>query len=148
MSPSGLRSSPGVVTTFFPYLCSTLNLESSSIIFFFLFRHSLLLFSRVQLCVTLWTVEEPHSSGSSVHGILWARILEWVAIPFSRGSSQPRDQTRVALITGGLLTAEPPGKPKTFILCDNIFFPCHNTFHFGFVLMITSRFYSLSQSAA
>ena len=33
--------------------------------------------------------------GSSVHEILWARILEWVAIPFSRGSSQPRDQTRV-----------------------------------------------------
>ena len=29
--------------------------------------------------------------GSSVHGILWARILEWGAIPFSRGSSQPRD---------------------------------------------------------
>ena len=29
--------------------------------------------------------------GSSVHGILQARILEWVAIPFSRGSSQPRD---------------------------------------------------------
>ena len=35
-------------------------------------------------------------SGSSVHGILQARILEWVAIPFSRGSSQPRDQTQVS----------------------------------------------------
>ena len=33
--------------------------------------------------------------GSSVHGILQARILEWVAIPFSRGSSQPRDRTQV-----------------------------------------------------
>ena len=32
-------------------------------------------------------------SGSSVHGIFQARILEWVAIPFSRGSSQPRDPT-------------------------------------------------------
>ena len=73
--------------------------------------------------MTLWTVEEPHSPGSSVHGIPWARILEWVAIPFSRDSSQPRDQTRVTLITGGLFTAEPPGKPKTFILCDNIFSP-------------------------
>ena len=31
--------------------------------------------------------------GSSVHGILQARILQWVAVPFSRGSSQPRDQT-------------------------------------------------------
>ena len=36
--------------------------------------------------------------GSSVHGILQARILEWVAIPFSRRSSQPRDQTRVSCI--------------------------------------------------
>ena len=38
--------------------------------------------------------------GSSVHGILQARILEWVAIPFSRGSSQPRDQTQVSSIAG------------------------------------------------
>ena len=36
--------------------------------------------------------------GSSVHGILHARILEWVAISFSRGSSQPRDQTHVSCI--------------------------------------------------
>ena len=46
-------------------------------------------FSGVQLFVTLWTVA---SSGSSVHGILQARILEWVALPSSRGSSQTRDQ--------------------------------------------------------
>ena len=38
--------------------------------------------------------------GSSVHGILQARILEWVAISFSRGSSQPRDRTRVSCIAG------------------------------------------------
>ena len=38
--------------------------------------------------------------GSSVHGILQARILKWVAISFSRGSSQPREQTCIA---GGLL---------------------------------------------
>ena len=41
-------------------------------------------FSRMQLCVTPWTVAQP---GFSVHEILWARILEWVAISFSRGSS-------------------------------------------------------------
>ena len=40
----------------------------------------------------------------SVHGILWARILEWVAFPFSRGSSQPRDQTQVSCIAGGFFT--------------------------------------------
>ena len=36
--------------------------------------------------------------GSSVHGILQARILKWVAIPFSRGSSQPRDHTSISSI--------------------------------------------------
>ena len=38
--------------------------------------------------------------GSSIHGILQARIMEWVAIPFSRGSSQPRDQTQVSHMAG------------------------------------------------
>ena len=38
---------------------------------------------------------------SSVHGILQARILEWVAVSFSRGSSQPRDQTQISCIVGG-----------------------------------------------
>ena len=42
--------------------------------------------------------------GSSVHGIFQARILEWVAIPFSRGSSQPRDQTQVSCMTGRFFT--------------------------------------------
>ena len=40
----------------------------------------------------------------TVHGILQARILEWVAIPFSRGSSQPKDQTQVSHIAGGFFT--------------------------------------------
>ena len=40
-----------------------------------------------------------------VHGILQARILEWVAFPFSRGSSQPRDQTQVSHIAGGFFTS-------------------------------------------
>ena len=49
--------------------------------------------------------------GSSVSGILQARILEWVAISFSRGSSQPRDQTHVSCTVGGFFTSVPPGKP-------------------------------------
>ena len=48
----------------------------------------------------------------TVHGILQARILEWVAFPFSRASSQPRDWTQVSRIAGGFLPAEPQGKPK------------------------------------
>ena len=39
-----------------------------------------------------------------VHGILQARTLEWVAFPFSRGSSRPRNQTRVSCIAGGFFT--------------------------------------------
>jgi len=40
-----------------------------------------------------------------VHGILQARILEWVAVPFSRGSSQPGDRIHVSLIAGGFFTS-------------------------------------------
>ena len=47
----------------------------------------------VQLCLILCDPMDHSSSGSSVHGILQSRILEWVAISFSRGSSQPRDRT-------------------------------------------------------
>ena len=42
--------------------------------------------------------------GSSIHGIFQARILEWIAISFSRGSSQPRDGTWVSLIAGRCFT--------------------------------------------
>ena len=45
------------------------------------------------------------------------RIQEWVPIPFSRGSSQSRDQTQVLDIAGGILPAEPPGKPKCLYKC-------------------------------
>ena len=57
--------------------------------------------------------------GSSVHEILQARILEWVAMPSSRGSSQPRDQTHVSCgscIAGGFFTPEPPGKPEALFI--------------------------------
>ena len=48
----------------------------------------------------------------TVHGILQARILQWVVIPFSRGSSQPRDRTQVSLIAADSLPAEPQRKPE------------------------------------
>ena len=53
-----------------------------------------------QLCPTLCGPTDCSPSGSSVHGILQARILEWVAISFSRGSSRPRDRTQVSHIAG------------------------------------------------
>ena len=41
----------------------------------------------------------------TVHGILQARILEWIAFPFSKGSSYPRDQTQVSYLAGGFITS-------------------------------------------
>ena len=48
----------------------------------------------------------------SVHRILQARILEWVAVPFSRGSSQPRDQIWVSCVTGGFFTTSTTWEPR------------------------------------
>ena len=53
-----------------------------------------------QSCPTLCDSRDCSSPGISVHGILQARILEWIAIPFSRGTSQPRDQTLVFCTAG------------------------------------------------
>ena len=48
----------------------------------------------------------------TVHRILQSRILQWGAFPFSRGSSQSRDQTQVSCIEGWFFTSWPQGKPK------------------------------------
>ena len=56
--------------------------------------------SRVQLC----DPTDCSLPGSSFHGIFQARILEWVAIPFSRGCSRPRDQTQGSCIAGRFFT--------------------------------------------
>ena len=53
-----------------------------------------------QLCLTL---RDPMNY--AVRGILQARILEWIAFPFSRGSSQRRDQTQVSRIAGRFFTS-------------------------------------------
>ena len=73
-----------------------------------------------QSCPTLCDPIDCRPPGSSVHGILQAIILEWIAIPFSRGSSWPRDQTRVSCIEGRFFTdwatREAPLKFFKFIL--------------------------------
>ena len=53
----------------------------------------------LQLCPTLCDPIDCNPPDSSVHGILQARILEWVAISYSRGSSRPRDQTQISYIS-------------------------------------------------
>ena len=64
-----------------------------------------------RLCPALCDLMDYSLPGSSVYGILQTRILEWVAIPFSRRSSRPRDQTQVSCNTGRFFTTEPPRKP-------------------------------------
>ena len=58
----------------------------------------------LQSCPTLFDPRDCSPPGSSVHGILQASILEWIAMPSSRGSSWPRDRTRVSCMAGGILT--------------------------------------------
>ena len=53
-----------------------------------------------QSCLTLCDPVDCSPPGSSLHGIFQAKVLEWLAISFSRGSSRPRDQTRVSRIPG------------------------------------------------
>ena len=68
-----------------------------------------------QLCRILCDLMGCSPPGSSVHGILQAGILEWVAIPFSRGSSWPRDWPWVSCLTGGFFTPEDQGSPHIYI---------------------------------
>ena len=53
----------------------------------------------LQLSLTLWDPKDCGPLGSSVHGILQARILEWVAMPSSRESSQLKDQTCISFVS-------------------------------------------------
>ena len=68
-----------------------------------------------QSCLTLCNPVDCSPAGSSIDGILQARILEWVAMPSSRGSSQSRGRTHVSYIylhrQAGPLSLAPPGKP-------------------------------------
>ena len=59
----------------------------------------------LESCPILCSLMDCSPPGSSVHRILQARILEWVAMPFPRGSSQPWDQTQVSCIEGGFFTS-------------------------------------------
>ena len=78
----------------------------------------------VSVCACLVTQSYPtlcdpidcSPAGSFVHGILQARILEWVAIPFSRGSSWPGTESRSPALQVDLLPSEPPGTYEYLIL--------------------------------
>ena len=88
--------------------CVTLSklLKFSNLQFPYLWNESV-----VQSCRSLCNCLDRSLSGSPVHGIRQAKILEWVAILFSKGSSQPRDQTRSPPLQADSLPSEPPEKP-------------------------------------
>ena len=74
-------------------------------------------------CLTLWYHMEDSPPGSSVHGISQPRIL---GNSISRGSSQPRDQTRISCLAGEFFTSEPHGKPLATYTFRKLF----GAFHF------------------
>ena len=78
-----------------------------------LYAHAQLL----QLCLTLCDPVDYSLPGPSVHGDSPGKILEWAAMPSSRGPSQPTDQTPVSCIAGGFFIPEPPGEPKMLYKC-------------------------------
>ena len=63
-------------------------------------------------CVRLCNPMDCSLSGSSIHGIFQARVLEWVAISFSRGSSDPGIEPGSPALQADTLSSEPPGKPN------------------------------------
>ena len=73
-----------------------------------------------KLCPTFCDTMDYSLPASSVHGIFQARILEWVAISFSRRPSRPRDQICIFCTAGGFFTIESPGKPTHVIICKLI----------------------------
>ena len=66
-------------------------------------------------CVWLFVTRGLYHTRPSVHGIFQARLLEWVAIAFSRESSQPKVWICISCIAGGFLTTEPPAKHPPLI---------------------------------
>ena len=78
-----------------------------------------------QSCPTLWDPMDCSPPGSFVHGILHARILEWVAISFSRGSSRLGIKPGSPALQTDALTSEPPGKPNLTLTYEISNLPSH-----------------------
>ena len=68
----------------------------------------------LQMCLTLCDPMDCSLPGSYVHEMSQGRILEWIAMSSSRGSSCSRNQTWVSCIAGSFFSTEPSGKPKLF----------------------------------
>ena len=73
-----------------------------------------------QSCLTLCDPVDCSLPGFSVHGILQVRVLEWVTISFSRGSSDPGIKPGSPTLEADTLTSEPPGKPRDVMVSDKL----------------------------
>ena len=80
----------------------------------------------VKMCLILWDSVDCSPPGSSVPGISQARILEWIAISWSRGSSRARDQICVFCLAGRFFITEPPGKPHNLNILAVLFIMEYN----------------------
>ena len=85
--------------------------KNNSISLLFYGLHACMRAKSLQSCPTLWDPMDCCLPGSSVHVILQAELLEWVAMPSSREFSCPRNQTCGSYIEGRMFTTEPSGKP-------------------------------------
>ena len=84
-----------------------------------------------KLCLTLLRPMGCSPPGSSVHGILQARILEWIAKSFSRDLPDPGIEPQSPALAGRFFTAEPPGKPSLIMFVQFIYaFACSNDLFF------------------
>ena len=87
-----------------------------------------------QSCPTLCDPMDFSLPGSSIHGIFQARILEWVAISFSRGTSRPRDWTQVSCIVGRRLTVWVTREAHYISNIWNYFISCISVYFIFFVV--------------
>ena len=86
------------------FLCYTAGFHQLSILHMVVCVSVCVCLLVTQMCLTVCNPMDCSLSGFSVHGILQARILEWVAISFSERSSRPRDRTQVSYIAGRFFT--------------------------------------------
>ena len=91
----------GVLSPFYSQLCSGPYCGCTIVLLIDIVKVKVLV---TESCLILCDCIDYSTQCSSVHGILQARIPEWVAIPFSRGSSPPRELTQVSCIAGGFFT--------------------------------------------
>ena len=88
------------------HACSVTSLLFNSFFFFFFLVVFAIHWHESAICSTLLDRIDHSLTGSSVHGIFLARILEWVARPSSRGTSGPRKHTSVSCISRQFITTE------------------------------------------